>query len=380
MTVLTSTTAPNKIFETREELSEHYKSDLHKYNLKRKEAGLPAVTEEEFKARLEAALMLRREELEKNNKKSDHVKEKNRSKNAKAKNKTGHAMMKESPEEEDDQNVDPKECLFCNVTSNTLQENVDHMYNNHSFFIPDKEHLTDQEGLIGYCAEKVKLGHVCLYCQKAFQSSADTKRHMESKGHCKIRYEEGIDLDEFEVFYDFSTANKIFLGTKNDDVDYDMAESDDDEEWEDVEGEEEGTDFYDGYKNAIHKHGFGLTELGELILPSGKIVGHRALSVYYKQRFAPASTALIPSTPSTTFANRPKKLHGAGSGKGILVPRANRAFTTVSLYRYRAAIRKERRDQMKVKRQTQKYLEPMNKMDKKGNRMVTGVSVAHAPR
>ena len=82
----TSTTAPNKIFETRVELSEHYKSDLHKYNLKRKEAGLPAVTEEEFRARLEAALMLRREELERKNKKLDHVKDKNKIK--KSKNKT----------------------------------------------------------------------------------------------------------------------------------------------------------------------------------------------------------------------------------------------------------------------------------------------------
>ena len=54
----TSTTVPKKIFQTREELLEYYKSDLHKYNLKQKEAGLPAVIEEEFKARLEAALML----------------------------------------------------------------------------------------------------------------------------------------------------------------------------------------------------------------------------------------------------------------------------------------------------------------------------------
>ena len=376
----TSTTAPNKIFETRVELSEHYKSDLHKYNLKRKEAGLPAVTEEEFRARLEAALMLRREELERKNKKSDHVKDKNKIKKPKNKNKHPKEIM-----EEDDQGVDPKECLFCNETFNTIQENIQHMEQYHSFFIPDREHLIDEEGFIGYCAEKVKLGHVCLYCQKGFQSSYDCKKHMVSKGHCKICYQEGVDLDEFEVFYDFSSANKQFLGNDEEGED-EMEESEDDddndEEWEDIGSDEElEDDFYDGYKKVIQKHGFGLTELGELILPNGKTVGHRDLSVFYKQRFAPTN-ALITAPSKPPLPNKSKALSGAGNGKGILVKNAHhhRSFTTVSLYRYRAALRKERRDQKKARRQRHRTEFPINKMDKKGNRMITGVSVAHAPR
>lgn len=32
------------------------------------------------------------------------------------------------------------------------------------FFIPDVEYLKDPEGLVGYVEEKVKLGHICLYC------------------------------------------------------------------------------------------------------------------------------------------------------------------------------------------------------------------------
>jgi len=371
----TSTTAPNKIFESREELSEHYKSDLHKYNLKRKEAGLPAVTEEEFKARLEAALMLRREELEKKNKKSDHVKDKNKTKKPKNKNKHPKEVTME-----DDQDVDPKECLFSNETFNTIQENIKHMENNHSFFIPDREHLIDEEGLIGYCAEKVKLGHVCLYCQKVFQNSFDCKKHMQSKGHCKICYQEGIDLHEFEVFYDFSSANKQFLGSDEDEMIESANEMDEsDEEWEDIGSDEEleDDDFYDGYKNVIQKHGFGLTELGELILPNGKVVGHRDLTVFYKQRFAPTNALVTSSKP---LPNKSKVLSGAGNGKGILVQNAHRSFTTVSLYRYRAALRKERRDQKRSRRQRHKTEFPINKMDKKGNRMITGVSVAHAPR
>jgi pre-60S factor REI1 len=58
---LTSTTAPGKLFTTRTDLQTHYKSDWHRYNLKRRENGLPMLNEEEFNARLEAALALRRE-------------------------------------------------------------------------------------------------------------------------------------------------------------------------------------------------------------------------------------------------------------------------------------------------------------------------------
>ena len=67
---LTSTTAPGKTFTTRTELQSHYKSDWHRYNLKRREANLPMLNESDFNARLEAAMALRKEregrEIQKN--------------------------------------------------------------------------------------------------------------------------------------------------------------------------------------------------------------------------------------------------------------------------------------------------------------------------
>lgn len=39
------------VFQDREGLQQHYQSELHKYNLKRKLAGLPPVTREWFEAR-----------------------------------------------------------------------------------------------------------------------------------------------------------------------------------------------------------------------------------------------------------------------------------------------------------------------------------------
>lgn len=40
-------------FPDKQSLAEHYASDLHRYNLKRKVAGLPPVTKEWFEARKE---------------------------------------------------------------------------------------------------------------------------------------------------------------------------------------------------------------------------------------------------------------------------------------------------------------------------------------
>lgn len=46
-------TTSGTYFSDKDSLSEHYKSDFHKYNLKRKIAGLPPVTKDWFEARKE---------------------------------------------------------------------------------------------------------------------------------------------------------------------------------------------------------------------------------------------------------------------------------------------------------------------------------------
>lgn len=68
--------------------------------------------------------------------------------------------------------INPKQSLFDKHISESVQANVDYMYKKYGFFIPDIEYLVDMEGLIGYCAEKIKLGHTCLYSQKNVQDVA----------------------------------------------------------------------------------------------------------------------------------------------------------------------------------------------------------------
>ncbi|CAJ1950738.1 unnamed protein product [Cylindrotheca closterium] len=284
------------------------------------------------------------------------------------------------------------------------------MNKNHGFFIPDSEHLTDLEGLLGYCHEKVKLGHFCLYCGRVFPTWQGCQNHMISTRHTKLRYEQGF-WEELDPFYDFSREHKNFIGESNNDEKGDAVESnipkntavvddddDDNEDWEDVsehgDDDDDSARDYRGYEKEIARFGLDITPLGELVFPDGRIVGHRALHKYYKQsiRSTAASDAVVAAKTAAgerMYDGRvvninsplPPETNG-GSGKGILVPMKGgpEAFSALSLYRYRAAVRKQRVDDDKGRRLKYRTTQNMNRMDKKANRLMNGVSVAHAAR
>ena len=65
------------------------------------------------------------------------------------------------------------DCLFCGNQSKSMEKNLLHMSENHSFFIPDLEFCTDLHGLMEYLGAKVGQGKMCLWCNdkgKAFRS------------------------------------------------------------------------------------------------------------------------------------------------------------------------------------------------------------------
>ncbi len=520
---LTSTTAPGKFFTSRSELANHYKSDWHKYNIKRREMQMTMLTYEEFNARLEAALALKKErELMEDRSGKDHLKNKTRDRKKKKKGRdkkngsggnneggveqqrklskrkmrqeerkgvmvgeaTNMTMEEEKHKEEEEEEeedavvedqtlteeapavveqppvIDPKQSLFDSHISSTVEENIDYMYQTYGFFLPDIEYLADKEGLIGYCAEKIKLGHTCLYCQKTFTSWSGCQKHMIQTRHTKLRYEAGIDLEEFDVFYDFTDADVDFLNSgignykkkkktknmkreENDfgdsalesklekmniQEDYNDEEVDDDDEsgeWEDIGSDEEMDDdeesednnpgLYAAYQDEIAQHGLDITPLGELIFPDGRIIGHRGLSRYYKQRITleDSRTAVVaarrangerlyegrvydmysnndanrnhPGTLALARAGLTSGLVQGRQGNGILVQQGGGAggrasYTALSLYRYKASVKKARREEFKARRLQQRTTLPMNKMDKKANRLHNNVSVSHAPR
>jgi pre-60S factor REI1 len=180
---LTSTTAPGKVFSSRSELADHYKSDWHKYNLKRREAGLPLLEEQEFRARWEAALALRQEKekatgrdhLKLSSKRSGKKHHKDKPFTQQHQQQQQQASTSKSPvvaggetetpaaansggggddvtmeDEEADgpadaaadahesPEIDPKQSLFDSHRSDTLEGNVAYMQRKYGFFIPDQ--------------------------------------------------------------------------------------------------------------------------------------------------------------------------------------------------------------------------------------------------
>jgi len=181
-----------------------------------------------------------------------------------------------------------------------------------------------------------------------------------------------------------------------------VVEDDDEEdstEWEDVkdsvdEQEDEDEEDYNDYAVNLAQQGFDVTPLGELIFPDGRIVGHRLLARFYKQRLARDKTTVV-RTAAMVAENRNNigsRMSAAdrwASANNILVRQqtgilvrdaGSKSFSAISLYRYKAVIKKSRREEARGKRLHQKTALNINRMGKKDNRLMNGVSVAHAKR
>lgn len=241
---------------------QHYKTDWHRYNLKRKVAELPPVTAEEFQRRV----LLQREQDETATKDNhvyckvchktftssksfeNHLKSKkhlnlvglsnngidsvegvgspsissSKSMESTLSQRTSKSSVSED-EDSDFEEVDSDEwdeefsdnnpilnnnCLFCNHHSATMTKSLKHMTLEHSFFIPEMEYVTDIKGLLCYLGEKVVSGYMCLWCNdhgKTFYSPESAQQHMIDKGHCKMLHE-GEALLEYADYYDYRSV------------------------------------------------------------------------------------------------------------------------------------------------------------------------------
>ncbi|KAJ3033324.1 hypothetical protein HDV00_006514, partial [Rhizophlyctis rosea] len=181
--------------------------------------------------------------------------------------------------------LEETDCLFCSKRSDTFEANMEHMAKGHSFFIPDIEYLVDLKGLIKYLGEKVAVANVCLYCNgkgRAMHTLEAVRKHMLDKGHCKILYEGGAEL-EVADFYDFSSTYPDEVAPTSEDADEEMVDGDEAEggDWEDVEGDEDDEDLGDMSRapGAVHI----TPDETQLILPSGARIGHRQYRRFWNQ-------------------------------------------------------------------------------------------------
>ncbi|CDZ98137.1 C2H2-type Zn-finger protein [Phaffia rhodozyma] len=224
----------------------------------------------------------------------------------------------------------PTSCLFCSHPNATQEAAIEHMNIAHGFFIPDQEFLVDQEGLMLYLTEKVAIGNVCLYCNgkgKEYKSLEAVRKHMIDKSHCKLAYGNEIDRMELSDYYDFSSSYgalpprrrrrrvpKALKPVNEEWEDMETEETaDDEEDGSDVEvvedeeaddsdsSDENGSDYTDATDDeaeAAYRAGAGGVsfdpETFELVLPTGRRIGHRSLQRYYNQR--PSYASLHPET------------------------------------------------------------------------------------
>ncbi len=93
-------------------------------------------------------------------------------------------------------------CLFCNHDSETLEKNLGHMMDVHTFALPYSEQLKDKTSVLRYLAEKIHIGNICLGCNNirtgGFRSSQSVQQHMQDKGHTFL--DMGLFREEYANF------------------------------------------------------------------------------------------------------------------------------------------------------------------------------------
>lgn len=312
---------------------EHFRSDLHRYNMKRRVANLAPVSATVFNEKVQE----RRTALENvakepeatgrcavcsksfssQNAYRDHLQSKRHKENerkgpkqpstSKAQTMDVSDLREALEEDEEDlegldeearmeriiekklaraRRIDPAaECMFCSQPQTSLDAAVEHMQGAHGFFVPERKYLVDLDGFLRYLADKVAVGNTCLWCSKTFHELGAVQKHMTDKSHCKVAYDSQEQQLEYADFYDFRSSYPDYQqkqeaadGWEDVDEDNEEEEEEDDEDdeavWDDQDSDDE-----DVPENAIR---YGDSEL-ELVLPSGARLGHRSLQRYYRQ-------------------------------------------------------------------------------------------------
>ncbi|EHN03540.1 Rei1p [Saccharomyces cerevisiae x Saccharomyces kudriavzevii VIN7] len=313
-------------FDASEQQRAHMKSDWHRYNLKRRVAQLPPISFETFDSKVSAAAAntskaadkekpITKKELKRREKQVLLEKKKKLLEIARAnmlenmqKSQDGEALdinrlslqedegakEKEQPVTEEPEELNEEEmaervmqeklrnrvdipldqCLFCehNKQFKDLEENLEHMFRTHGFYVPEQKYLVDKTGLVKYLSEKIGLGNICIVCNFQGRTLAAARQHMLAKRHCKIPYESEDERLEISEFYDFTSSYGGF---------HNNTTAGNEDDWEDVESDEAGNDDEDLPQEYLYNDGT------ELHLPTGIKVGHRSLQRYYKQDLKP---------------------------------------------------------------------------------------------
>ena len=163
-------------------------------------------------------------------------------------------------------------CLFCSADSESMKNNLEHMWKEHSFFIPKEDQCKNKEGLLKALATRIEKHKRCINCEfirtRSFISATHAQMHMRDLGHCQMNLEY---LNHYKKFYRPLPANPIAEDSKK--------KNDADEDGSDwvTESESDDSDIEPFQKRPKR------LPTGELLLPDGRIIGHKRYKIYYKQ-------------------------------------------------------------------------------------------------
>jgi pre-60S factor REI1 len=194
-------------FGQRADLKAHYKSELHRCNLQRRVQDLEPLTLAQFDARQaqllseglgKAELRERRQEerLERQIELSRHSQQPQ----PPAAGEQGAGVLPPtacgSPppapgegggaEEAEAAALVPTRCPISRVELGSVEAVSQHLMRTYGFFIPDAEHLVDLDGLMAQLREQLVRGHSCWCCGRGLRSYGATVQHMIDKCHCKL--------------------------------------------------------------------------------------------------------------------------------------------------------------------------------------------------
>jgi pre-60S factor REI1 len=234
------------------------------YNLKRRIASLPPISLEIFETRVRTPDSGSEDERwPRHPKAQSHVLRSNE-----LEDEAPEDLVSLSPLSSDDEDDSYEaHCLFCDVESTSMQANLTHMSEAHSFLIPSADRLMDTSSLLQYLHTLVSIFHECLFCHQERSSKSAVQDHMRDKRHCKLDLED--EENELWEFYDLSS---------------DKGETEEEEEEEDESVER-------------------IVKVDDsLRLPSGKILGPRTQArssqrhISKRRRSPPPGQGLLTST------------------------------------------------------------------------------------
>ncbi|KJP87044.1 hypothetical protein AK88_03330 [Plasmodium fragile] len=216
----------------------HFKSEWHKYNLKRKLLNLTAVNEVTFNEKVHSltkggisANGTGNDPVSGDPASSNHCAHKKHSNGKKKKEKKNQAELcsgkkannngssytsnncetqkiKYATKEDVLMNKhvkydNPLVCFFDNRIFNSIEENIKHMNDNYTFYIPDIKYVTNLKKILLTIGKKIYEENICIYCFRHSKCVKSLQSHMICKSHTKLHADFFIFIQKY---YDFSKS------------------------------------------------------------------------------------------------------------------------------------------------------------------------------